>query len=143
MAEGFFKLEIGGDLVVNDSSIKVSGGSAVGAIAQGNAIQIIRGSITQHITSLQNNPETKPGADALKRLADAIAGSDEIPSERERKRHLEDIEELAVQAARPKAEREKGVYGPILDRFAGLWSGAGGVAAVWTVVGPTITALFS
>lgn len=146
--EVFFKTEIYGDVMMiddnhTDSSINISGGSTVGAIAQSGAVQIIRGSITQHITSLQNNPETKPGADALKQLADAIAVSEEIPSERERKRHLEDIEELTVQAARPKADREKGVFGPIIDRLMGLCGGAGGLAAVWAVAGPTITALFS
>jgi hypothetical protein len=142
--EAFFNAEIHGDIVMGDktdSSVHISG--TVGAFAQSGALQIITGSINQKITSLQNDPETKPAADALKQLADAIQVSKEILSERERKRHLEDIEELTAQAARPKAEREKGVYGPIIDRLMSLCEGAGGLAAIWAVAGPTITALFS
>jgi len=141
----FITTEIYGDMVVidksTDASVHITG--SVGAFAQSGAVQIVTGSINQNITSLQNNPDTKAAADALKQLADAIAASAEIPSERERKRHLEDIDELTAQAARPKAEREKGVFGPILDRLAGLCSGAGGLAAIWSVAGPTITAFFS
>jgi hypothetical protein len=146
IAEASIKAEIHGDIVMGnksstDSSVHISG--TVGAFAQSGAVQIITGSINQRITSLQNDPETKPAADALKKLTDAVVVSQDIPSERERKRYLEDIEELTAQAARPKAEREKGVYGPIIDRLMSLCSGAGGLAAIWAVAGPTITTLFS
>jgi hypothetical protein len=140
--EGFIKIEIKGDLVMGDKGGDTTIHGNVGALAQTGAFQVV-GSITQNIATLEANPETRPTAEAFKQLSDAIQASPEIPSERERKRHLEDIEELTAQAAKPKAEREKGVFGPIIERFATLCGGAGGLATVWQVAGPTIMAFFS
>lgn len=114
----------------------------VGALAQTGALQVVD-SITQNIATLQNNPKTSKAADAFKQLTEAIQQSDDLPSERERKRYLEDIDELTAQAVKAKAEREPGVVGPIIDRLTALCGAAGGLAAVWQAAGPAILALFS
>jgi hypothetical protein len=143
-AEGFLRYEINvaGDLVMGDKGGDTNIHGNVGALAQTGALQVI-GSITQNITALQSNPETQQAAEGFKQLSEAIQKSSEIPSERERKRYLEDIEELTAQAAKSKPQREKGVVGPITDRLAALCGAAGGLATVWQVAGPSILALFA
>lgn len=145
-AEGFFQVEIinvvGRDLVTGDKGGDTTIHGNVGALAQTGAFQVV-GSITQNITALESNPETRQAAEGFKQLSEAIQKSDGIPSERERRRYLEDIEELTAQAAKPKPQREKGITGPIIDRLAALCGAAGGLATVWQVAGPSILALFA
>ncbi len=129
-------------IMVDKSSTDVSTHIAgnVGALAQTGAIQFI-GSIEQNITQLQNNPETKAAAEAIKKLAEAIRTSPDVPSEYERETYLRDLNMLSEQAALPKEKRQP--VTPIIDRIAGFCSGAGGLAAIWAVAGPPLMALFS
>jgi len=135
-------VSVEGALVVDKSATDASThiGGNVGALAQSGAMQFV-GPITQNVTQLQSNPETKAAAEAIKKLADAIATSAEVPSEYERETYLMDLRMLSEQAALPREKRQP--VTPIIDRIAGFCSGAGGLAAIWSVAGPPLMALFS
>jgi hypothetical protein len=130
--------EIRGDGVVSGKRGDIHFHDRVGAVAMDNAVQFVS-EINQTLVPLQSDLATKPAADALKQLADAIAASK--ASEYERETHLRDVKMLSEQAALSKGERSTVM--PALDRLAGFCSGTGGIATIWQVVGPPILALFS
>ena len=127
-----------GDTVEGDKRGDTSFSGITTGVAMDRATQTIS-EIHQTITQLQADPETKAGADALQKLAEAISKSAAPPYEREL--HLRDVKMLSEQAALPKEKRQS-VTGA-LDRLFNFCAGAGGIAAVWTVVGPPILALFA
>lgn len=81
-------------------------------------------------------------AQALKYLTEAVANSQELPTD-ERSQALDQLAELSRQAALSPDERAKpGVVKALLAGVAATIGAAGGLAEVWSTWGPAIKAFF-
>ncbi len=123
-------------MVDNRNFTQISGG-VIGALNTGG-VQIVE-SIDQTIGQLLNVGADDLGK-ALKALTEEISSS--TLSEQQRNELLEQVEELGRQAILPAEQRRKGIIKPLVDSLAGVCSGAGGLAAVWQMWGPTIAKFF-
>ena len=99
------------------------------------------GNIQQSIGSLSKDAATADVGNALKQLLDAVQAEPTLP-ESKRKAAIKQIEKLSIEATKPREERESWVTGPLVNTVAGLCSGAGGLATLWPIIGPTLTAFF-
>jgi hypothetical protein len=93
------------------------------------------------IGQLKADQDAKQLTDALAQLTEAIAKSQQL-AEKDREVALGGIQALLQQTKAPPAERNIGLFKPIIDSIAGICGGAGGLITVWQAVGPAIVAFF-
>jgi hypothetical protein len=137
----------GGEIVMGDkteshgSTTTFSGShqTFAGVNAGPGAIHV--GNITQNINSLVNNNKTKEVGEALAALTSAIQSDANIDATKKQDL-LKDVDKLTQHAAEPPEKMDKGTIKSLIDSFAGLCAGAGGLAAVWTTWGPAISRFF-
>jgi len=147
-AMGAIHLYVGeGEIVMGDKN--VSPGSTTtfsgsnfnfGAVNTGEG-EINIGTINQGIDGLLKKDETKKVGEALAALTKAIQSDNSIDKEN-KQILLEQLEEITQKASGPPEKRKKGAIKPLIDSFAGLCAGAGGLAAVWQTWSPAIIGFF-
>jgi hypothetical protein len=127
-------------IVVDQSqSPSVSVRGNVGMITTGGTVTIE--SVNQTIGALIDKSETKSVGAALKALSDAIKMESSVDNDK-KTALLEHLDEISTKASQPKDSIKRSVLKSTIDTFAGLCSGAGGVAAVWQTWGPAIRVFF-
>ena len=126
---------LGDSIVTNTFNIE---NSVIGVLSAGqnNSLK----SIAVHLQALQA-PEQLSVANALKSLTAAVAKSDLSPTLKTQA--LEQLEELAGQAARQPPERSKAsTLSLVLDSLQGALSAGGSLAEIWSTWGPLLRTFF-
>lgn len=123
---------------IHMSNINISG-STVGMLNTGS-IQDVK-NIDINITSLISSGHTEV-AEALKKITEAIAESQEVSDEK-KSEMLDQLNELSGQAAVPPDKRATpGVIKAVLGSLATGLGAAGGLAKVWSMTGNVVCAYF-
>ena len=110
--------------------------SQIGTLNLGTII----GDVETHLSAV-SGPGAEEARDALKQLAEAVVGNEQMTDE-SRRDLLEQIDLLAEEASRPPDKRRGAVVRSVLSGLAAAASGAGGLAEVWGAVGPVLLQFF-
>jgi hypothetical protein len=126
-------------IMTEESKPSISVHGPVGALVSGGTAII--GTINQTIGELLDKPETQSVGTALKALFTAIEAEKNI-DEPLKIELLEHLDEISTKAAQPPETIKKSTMKSIVDSFANLCAGAGGLAVVWQTWGPALRGFF-
>jgi hypothetical protein len=110
--------------------------SQIGTLNLGTIV----GDVETHLAAL-TGPEVDEARDALQLLAQALVDDQDL-SEEARRELLESVDLLAEEAGKQPERRRSAVVRSIMTGLGASLAGAGGLAEVWSTVGPTLVRFF-
>ena len=111
--------------------------STVGVLNTG---EILAESIAANVSTLTDSNQQQI-AEAFKNLTDAVKSCQEISSQSQAE-ILEQLQLLSEQATLTPSKRKAGLIKPTLSALAVVLSAGGGLAEIWSTLGPTIVNFF-
>ena len=122
----------GGNVTLNNITVT---DSTIGLLNTGNLEMV-----DSAITVLKSNPQTKDVADAISKLATAIANAD-LPKEK-KSEAIEILNTIATEATAPESKRKSSVVRRLMTALPTLIQTSASAIEVWNTAAPILGPLF-